>query len=183
MRQGTECRIEVDGEGLDVVFIGQGLFSRTYRQGERVYLLTKGDYSKECIALFCDKEKKHIPHVSRHAEWKDYQVYSMPFYHKLTKKDYPLAWKQWRTLPSIMRSYDEASRYIDSEQNSSPESIREAIRELIDGFCNYDIDNMMLEFNRANVGVNDRGELILRDCLASRKSIELMRKTKRQKTY
>jgi hypothetical protein len=183
MRIGGTRNLIIDGVETPAHYIGQGMFCKAYRSGNRVYLLCHGDYSKECISLFCDKSVKHIPDIKRHSDIdgdKNFQVFSMPFYHKLTKRDYPKAYKQWKTLPSIIRSYSEASSYIDSEQNNTPESVREAIRELIEAFCNHDIDGMLLEFNRANVGVNDKGELILRDCLANRTSIERAR-TERKK--
>lgn len=176
MKRGTLKNLCIDGNTLQGEYIGRGMFCTAYRHDERVYLLCSGDYSKECIALFCDKSLKHIPNIERHDDIEDYQVFSMPFYHKLTKRDYPKAYAQWKTLPSIIVGYTEASQYIDSEQNNTPHTVREAIRELIGAYCNYDLDGMLLEFNKANVGVNENGELILRDCLASRGSIEVKRK-------
>lgn len=173
--------IYVDGLEVPAHYIGQGLFCKAYRNGDRVYLLCKGDFSKECISMFCDKTRKHIPHIDRHNNLEDCQVFSMPFYHKLTKLNYPQAYKDWKTLPGTITSYIEACVFIDSQEHNCPESLREAIRELVEAFSNYDNENMLLEFNKVNVGVNDNGELILRDCLASIKSMEAVRKEKQAK--
>lgn len=182
MRQGTRKTLCIDRVLIDSEYIGQGLFCKAYRNGDRVYLLCKGDFSKECISMFCDKTRKHIPHIDRHNDdIEDYQVFSMPFYHKLTKRDYPEAYKDWKTLPSTITSYAKACVFIDSELHNCPESLREAIRELVEAFSNYDNENMLLEFNRANVSVNDNGELILRDCLASIKSIDAIIKKRQAK--
>lgn len=180
MQIGKTKNLVIDGRETPAHYIGRGLFCKAYRSGDLVYLLCEGDYSKECITLFCDQSKKHIPKINRHERYKDYEVYSMPFYRKLTKRDFPIAYAQWKTLPSVILSYTEASSYVDSEQNNTPESLRAAILELIEAFSNYDVDSMLLEFNRANMGVNDTGELILRDCLASRKSIDKIRKQRKR---
>lgn len=185
MRKNEPRTLLIDGTEIPAHYISQGMFCKAYRSGNRVYLLCTGDYSKECIALFCDKTIPHIPHITRHEplveRGKDYQIYSMPFYRKLTTKD-KKAYRQWKTLPTIIRSYSEASTYVDSEQNNTPESVREAIRELIGAFCNYDIDGMLLEFNKSNVGVNEQtGDLILRDCLASQESIMKVRRERKRR--
>lgn len=184
MRTGETKILVIDGKDVASHYIGRGMFCTAYRSGNRVYLLCKGDWSKECISMFCDKSIQHMPNIVRHeaiAELPDHQIYSMPFYRRLTKRDYPKAYAQWRTLPTVIRSYSEASQYIDSEQNNTPSSIRECIRELIEAFCNYDIDTMMLEFNRANLGVDENGELILRDCLVSWASVLRIRQTKKRR--
>ncbi len=179
MKRGDNKNLVIDGLSIDCQYIGQGLFCKAYRNEERVFLLCEGDYSKECIALFCDQKLKHIPKIFRHENLREFQVFSMPFYHKLTKRDYPKAYALWKTLPSTVPSYQKALELVESGKLAK--SVSSAILDLIEAFSNYDVDTMMLEFNRANVGVNERGELILRDCLASIKSIDAKRKPKKER--
>ena len=180
MKYGTLRKIEIDGAKINAEYIGRGMFCRAYRVESTVYLLCKGDYSKECVALFCDTSLRHIPIIKRHETWGDYHVYSMPFYAKLTKAKYPIAWEMWKTLPPSLLGFDKANELIDSEK--IPKSIRIALRNLVEAYANYTSDSMLLEFNKANVGVEEKsGSLILRDCLADISSINKIRKEQRKK--
>jgi len=180
MKYGTLRKIEIDGAKINAEYIGRGMFCRAYRVDSTVYLLCTGDYSKECVALFCDTSLRHIPTIKRHETWGDYHVYSMPFYAKLTKAKYPIAWEMWKTLPPSLLGFDKANELIGSEK--IPKSIRIALRNLVEAYANYASDSMLLEFNKANVGVEEKsGSLILRDCLADMSSVDKIRKEKRKK--
>jgi hypothetical protein len=170
--------LQIDGVVIQADYIGQGLFCKAYRNGATVYLLCKGDYSKECLSLFCDLDLPHMPQIVRHEDIAEYQVFSMPYYNPLTKKEYPKAFALWRTLPSKFVGYDAALAYVENCDN--PQTLREAIQNLIDNFANYaQPESMLLEFNKVNVSVDNAGNLILRDCLASIDSIKQRREHKR----
>lgn len=186
MRIGETKTLTVDNKTIEAQYIGRGMFCTAYRKDDRVYLYCQGDYSKECVALFCTPGP-HIPKIERHNPVEEFQVYSMPFYDRITKAKYPKAWAQWKTLPNVIIGFSRISEYVDSEQNNTPETVRLAIGELIQAYCNYENEGMLCEFNRANIGV-DRltGELILRDCLASRGNIDRVRrqlKSKKRSNY
>ena len=160
--------LNIDGKMVATEKIGKGLFATAYRAGDTVYLLVDGDYSKEALAMFTDQTLPHIPTCRRHDDIGKFSVFSMPFYRKLTKAEFPEAYAEWTRLPRSVSAGD-VHKWVKNV--SLPKALKAAIEELIDGFSNYDYDGMILEFNKANVSVGADGKLILRDCVASRESI------------
>ena len=160
--------LDIDGTMVATEKIGKGLFATAYRAGDTVYLLVDGDNSKEALTLFTDQTLPHIPTCKRHNDIGKFSVFSMPFYRKLTKKEFPEAYAEWTRLPRFVAA-GEVEEWIKNV--SLPKTMKAAIEELINGFTNYDYDGMILEFNKANVSVGVNGKLILRDCVASRESI------------
>lgn len=148
--------------GVSAKFIGSGCYSKAYRNGEDVYIVTN-DPAKESVALWSKNGTKHIPiivWVGRNKCFKN--IYKMPLYKRLTKKDYPRAYAMWETLPQCKVSYDIATKLVSCA--SIEPSLAEAIEELVYGMTNY-TNKFHLEFNKGNVGVDHNGELILRDCV------------------
>lgn len=171
----------IDGQSIEATYLGHGLFCKAYRHGETVFVLCDGDYSKECIALFVDKGLRHIPQITRHEDFKGYQVFSMPFYRRVTKKHTPEAYRLWRRLPHVVGGLGEIEQLIRHLRDLEELSLVEALQELFDQFCNYaDPENIIMEFQKFNVGVDQHGELILRDCLADSVSISTKRKQHRK---
>lgn len=175
--------LTIDGKTVTGEFIGKGLFSKAYRVGDMVFLLCQGDYSKECLALFADQRLKHVPTIKRHEDIGDNQVFSMPYYRKLTKKDYPQAFAQWRTLQNKLGIAAIGPKAIESLierlRVQGEESLADAVSNMYEAFQNYAYHSMVFEFQKVNVSVNDQGELILRDCLADSESIDRKRKQKK----
>jgi hypothetical protein len=182
--------LNIDGQQITAEYIGRGLFATAWRHGETVYLLVKEDYSKEAIALFADHSMKHVPTVSRHADIGEFSVYSMPFYRKVTKDETPKAYNQWRVLRKVLpygaSGPTHLGRAIDTLRSMQHDSLADAMQELSDAFANYDHEGMIFETNKANVGADANGDLVLRDCLASRASIDRrfsQRRTRRPQVY
>lgn len=178
-------KIQLDGNWIEAEYIGKGLFSKAYRHGDRVILLTKNDYSKEAVSLFADTTLKHLPAIERHENFGVFQVFSMPFYRPLTKRDYPEAYEQWmelRNTPTPTIGLHNAYGWIEKNEGGMRESLQTALRELVYAYSNYDVeDHLLLEFNKSNVSVNDVGDLVLRDCLASMRSIREARASRKRK--
>lgn len=164
-------KLEIDGKEIETTYLGKGLFCKAYRAQEKVFLLCQGDYSKEGLALFVDQSLTHIPTIERHEDLGDYQVFSMPYYHKLSKKEFPRAYAQWKKLPNTLAGPTEIEAFINKLRNEGEESLATALSALYDAFQNYCYSTMLMEFQKVNVSVDNQGELILRDCLASRESI------------
>jgi hypothetical protein len=174
--------IGLDGMLVNAEYLGKGLFSTAYRFGDTVILLTDGDSSKEAISLFADQSLKHMPQIKRHEDWKQYQVFTMPYYRPLTKKEFPKAYATWKLLPSLLSKGEHILAWIDNEENGLPVELAEAMRELANCFANYNWDTMFMEFNKANVSVDQNGELVLRDCLGSDESVSKKRNRKRNRS-
>lgn len=183
----TFKNLQIDGQTVRAQFIGKGLFSKAYRVENTVYLLTQGDYSKECIALFA--RGQHIPVITRHEDIEEgramYQVFSMPFYQPMRKK-HSKAWKQWAFLKQVCvvpGGYFEVREWLDSDRvklELEP-TVWDALDQMIEAFSNYDSESMGLEFNKVNVSVDEKGELILRDVLFSQVSARRLMEARARK--
>lgn len=163
--------IRVDGQWIPGAYLGKGLFTTAYRYGDTVYLLTNEDYSKEAIALFADQSLTHVPKIRRHEDWKHYQVYSMPFYQRLTKKDHPKAYVQYESLNTWGVAGAFSCYAWLSGHTGLSDTLKAALQSLLDAFSNYESDNLCLEFNKVNLGVDSNGDLVLRDVLFSRGAV------------
>lgn len=176
--------LQIDGYPVLGEYLGKGLFTKAYRAGDIVYLLVKEDMSKEAIALFADKTLRHIPRVNRHEDIGEYQVFSMPYYQKLTKKTAPRAWEQWQVLNSIGTFAVGPCTIMDvikQVERKGYTSLALALQDLFDAFSNYDHDGMVMEWNKANVSVDQHGDLVLRDCLCSQNSVKRIRDARRKR--
>lgn len=177
-------KVHVDnGRTLEGRPLGKGLFSRAYMVERQVYIVNvKEDYSKECIALFCQAECIHIPKIKYLGyNCKDQQVFIMPYYDKL-KASHKEAWNQGKKLRGYIdlaysetrqRKNHEFSEWIQEnlESLNVPASLKEAIRTIVNAAMNYGED-ARLEANPANLGVDKKGNLVLRDILCFKSSIE-----------
>ena len=175
--------LTIDGQKVIGEYIGEGLFSKAYKVGDKVFLLCQGDYSKECLALFADQSLRHVPTIERHEDIGDNQVFSMPYYNKLTKKEYPQAFAQWRKLQNGLGISAQGPKAIEALierlRIQGEQSLADAVSNMYEAFQNYAYHSIVFEFQKVNVSVNDKGELILRDCLADSESINKKRKNKK----
>jgi hypothetical protein len=164
-------------------YIGKGLFCKAYKKDNQVFLICQGDYSKECIALFAQQNLRHMPKIERCEDIGDNQVFKMPYYTKLTKKAYPKAYAQYKALLKTMGQrhlvgYNSIYSMTCKLFELGERHLAACIQDLINAFSNYCSDSMVFEVPLCNVGVNQKGELILRDCLADSISIQRKRKGK-----
>ena len=170
MRKGQRVVIKLDGNKYSAIYLGKGLFSKAYivqtSNGPYV-LLYSTDYIKEVLALYADKSNPHVPKIWRY----DTNIYLMPYYRPLTLK-YRVAWKEYRTLEKLWKraKYKSIIGYQAIEEfislcKLSPhisKNIVAALQEIYDVSLNYGQD-ILFEIAPRNLGVNNNGQLILRD--------------------
>jgi len=170
-----------DGSTVQVERIGRGRYTTAWRDGHHVYLQTKdGEYSKDILAALSGT--RHIP-TTEELGWGDddapWRLYRQPLYRRLTKRDFPNAYRQWKSLAEAReaafkdvrgpnwRGHDLNARTLEIAQASPnvDESVRETLQALIDKACDYG-HNYCMEFNQGNMAVHpERDELILLDPL------------------
>lgn len=159
--------------------IGKGMFSIAYRdtsnktRARKVYIVSD-DPAKECIALFCNTRKKHIPSIKRlECEKEGKAIYEMPYYFPIRASLHPVAWKQYRELEhifdvewSLVSKHDYGFRVMKAVNKSKtlPKALKEAVVNMIENMYNY-TDKMFLEISPRNIKVDSRGNLILLDIM------------------
>ena len=173
------------GKKLNCDYLGQGQFATAWKHKRTVYLVMKDgsldglDYGKDVTAdtwRACGRNaRRYLPNVERleHLD-NGNRVYRMPFYEKLTAK-HKTAWAEMKALQSAREQAARDTRDIfrDSvgfnqrilenvKKANVSKSLVAAIRELVDSCCNYG-SGYSLEFNKANLGVDKQGHLVLRD--------------------
>lgn len=167
-------------------YIGKGSFSKAYLVQDKVYIINyNDDPSKECLAMFCQGYSKHIPVIEYlgHTN-KGKQVFSMPYYKKLTTK-HKTAWAQGKEIrqylvrapynPSLKKPWLYHEWILKNlEALNVPIELKEAISTIVENAKNYG-DDCLLEANKANLGVDNDGNLILRDILCFESSIKQAR--------
>ena len=171
-----------------VKLIGKGLFSKAYlTESNDVIIVTftdlkNVDYTKEGISEFANG--LNVPQIQRLGYTRDLksQVYKMPYYKKLTKKDYPTAWNQAKILQMELNNagnicgYNDNDKWLDSLYGKIDESIIESLREINYALGNYDSESYCFEFPIRNLKVDFDGNLILLDVIFNKKSaVEIRR--------
>lgn len=169
----------VDGFKFPAKYIGKGQYSRVYRVGNRVVYYTRGDCSKEVLAMFQYKRIAHLPEIIRHDDVFGYggrrwYVFSSPYYRNVTKKDksawllrkkiidwYKIFYRQYNAKHglTLMQSI------VDDFKKSDivPYSVVRALQEIVDIASNCGNEDVGFDFHRQNFGVNEYGTLIFRD--------------------
>lgn len=187
MKRGDIREISADGKMFKAEYIGKGMFAKVYRAldgDRRVYAFVTGCYMKEAIS---DVDHVHVPAIMRHNDvsiYSETQVFSMPFYNKLTAKDKD-AWETYKELkdaceqakqeiiwPKIhsvrnvwsVYGMDAAQRTIDilREKGTVSTDILDALQIIWDNVSNYG-QSCTFEFAPRNLAVDDEGNLILLD--------------------
>jgi hypothetical protein len=170
--------VEVDGIRFPAKRIGKGQYSKVYQVGSRAVYYTRGDCSKEVLAMFQYDRMAHLPEIIRHNNINTprttWYVFSSPLYRNVTKKDrsaYELMNKiiQWYNI--FYRQYSARSginlmRLIVNDFKGSdvvPRSVTRAMEEIVDVASNCGWDNIGFDFHKKNFGVNEYGTLIFRD--------------------
>lgn len=159
--------------------IGKGVFTKAYKYKGRVYIKSV-DTAKECIALFC-KGYRYLPAITRLDYLEDGSaVYSMPFYHKLTKQ-HKEAWKQYKLLQHFFDEYNyNTEKILDNiDKLRVSAGLKNSLIRLIEMMTNYNhYENLKFELPKHNLAVTKSGRLILLDIIFD---VELLRITKRRK--
>lgn len=156
--------------------IGKGAFTKAYKYKGRVFIKSV-DNAKECIALFC-KGYRYLPTITRLDYLDDGSaIYSMPFYHKLTKQ-HKEAWKQYKILQHFFSQcyYDTEKILLNVDKLKVSTGLKNSLVSLIEMMSNYNhYENLKLELPRNNLGVTKFGRLILLDIIFD---AELFNKTR-----
>lgn len=145
--------------------IGRGAFWRGYRLGSVVHLLgLRQDWSKECMAALRGLSP-HIPDtVFVGFTASGQRVYRMPFYSPLTSE--MRAWEDYQTLRRIRFRHRNWEGTVSAVAGcGAREPIMTALRYIMGRGALYGADDVRLEFNRGNLGVDAEGNLVLRDVL------------------
>lgn len=204
MRRGERREITVDGKAFEAEYLGAGHHARAYRAGDTVYLFVhgEGECMKDAVAEWCS-DMPHVPVVKRHDETRvrgrEYRVYSMPYYRNVTAKD-ASAWAVLRTLSEAAERIRRAKYMgdrplttwgiyfaqdvIEDTRGKVPESVSEALTELMNAGSNYG-SGVTFEFGRRNIGVDAEGRIVFRDILFDAEKVyrELVAKSKRCRAY
>ena len=170
--------IIVDGKPYTAKYIGKGSFSKVYRVGDRVVYYTRGDCSKEVLAMYLYEKLTHLTSMIRHdnittsrGEW---YVFSSPYYRDVKKSDsaYELMRKIIHLTGMIHGiAYNHGLRGTDVMEAvvwglrrypEVPRSIIKAMRIIMNLAKNCG-DNMYFDLHKKNFGVNEYGTLIFRD--------------------
>lgn len=183
MRKGQWTTIKLDGQRLDAEYLGKGKFATAYRVGSDVLLyVRRGCYGKEILAHCA--ESPHIPPCERvetqngppGVDW-DINVYRMPFYEGLRPRT-----EAWAIMKELQRAREAAYTELIKEPSmvryegvtvnyqvwttaQVPDSVREALKILTDTAANWGSGYMFDAFNKANLGQDAEGRIILRDVL------------------
>jgi len=172
-------RIEVDGTEYQATYVGKGHYSKVYRVGDRVIYYTRGDCSKEVLAMYQYDRMAHLPELVRHENrtvgYTTWYVFSSPFYRNVTTKDksaYLLMKKVIRVVEDAFTTGYQAGYkgrelmmlivHVVKRHQEIPRSIVKALQEIVDVTSNCG-DNIGFDLHRGNFGVNEYGTLIFRD--------------------
>lgn len=163
-------------------FLGKGLFSKAYRVGDEVIIVTL-DPAKECLALFT-VENIHLPELTTLEDIGEKRAYKMLYYEALTAQ-HKEAWEQYKLLKKVIDTvrYNHPGKYkcyevyreLVNTCEGLKESIKEAVNSLLDGMANY-TENVFIEVSPRNLKVNENGELILLDIIGDTNLLLKMRK-------
>jgi hypothetical protein len=173
--------IEVDGKQYQAKYIGKGKFSKVYRIGNRVIYYTRGDCTKEVLAMFQYERIAHLSEIIRHDNIRGYggnvwYVFSSPYYRNVTRKDrsaYELmkdiveayySFRQQKDKYNIhgLTGMENFVKYLVLYRFDIPRSVVRALQEIVDIASNCG-NNVLFDFHNKNFGVNEYGTLIFRD--------------------
>jgi len=136
------------------------------------------DILKECAACYSFMEYADNPHLPEIDMFDDLDNwYIMPRYLPLTKA-YPKAWQQYRMLQKLLNVHHHLfmenlnySVHICYEfaniVKTYDEKLGEALSAIVDNVSNGS-DNLMFEFQKRNLAVDNDGNLILLDVIFNR---------------
>lgn len=194
MKRGDICTIKIDDRPRQVSYLGAGAHAKAYRDGDAVFLLVhdEDEHMKEAVEMWCSP-MPHIPDIKRHDAQtgrggKEIQVYSMPFYPNITASDRE-AWAVLKTLTEAAERIRRA-RYgyrcernlyqwglyfardvIDDTRGKVPETVSEALTELMNAGSNYG-SGVTFEFGRRNIGTDGQGRIVFRDILFDAEKVQ-----------
>lgn len=188
MKQGTRTTINVNGNKLDVIFLGKGTWTNAYRDegGRSAFLnVRRGrgrifggtvDYSKD-ILVNCNSIP-HLPAVERLGGVDGNEWFLSPLYQPLKAANVK-SWTQYRALEAAVKEVTDGYTHLPK---SSPDRMYRqlmrvagvlesknfpAIAMAVETLAGYaaDYETWGFEVAPRNLGVGVDGELILLDCL------------------
>ena len=158
-------------------FIKRGRFTHCYLF-HNYAILYSIDILKECSALYSFAtyaDNPHLPEIDCFDgldKW-----YIMPKYFPLTK-EYPKAWQQYRALQKLLSVHrlmflenlnyttDKCYKFAEIVKDYD-EKLGEALYAIVDNVSNGS-SNLMFEFPKSNLAVDNDGNLILLDVIFNR---------------
>lgn len=180
-RRYRTCVVTIDGEFYSARFLGKGQFSRVYQVGDRAVYYTKGDCTKEVLAIYQYDRIPHIPEIIRHhnieiRRGEYWYVFSSPIYRNVKRTD-TSAYKMmrrlmhwhtvyWRTINNTRYDADVMQGFVNFayRETDLPRSVVNALQALVDVARNCG-QNIGFDIIKQNFGVNDYGTLIFRDLI------------------
>ena len=196
---------------VTVRYLGKGHFATAYLSEDKwVYLVVKHDARDQAKDLLVDFMRdcedssrrgedwsKHIPYteavgfINRRGQTEDDFVYRMPYYKTISAKDKE-AWKQLDIINKCATSTyysqksheDKRARFIELIQNESklPDSLKEALTQFEEHLQNYE-EGWMFEFPKRNIGVDEEGNLVLRDVIFNQKLLTAQRQAEARRKF
>lgn len=183
MRSRRTVTITVDGEHYNARRLGKGKYSIVYKVGDRAVYYTRGDCSKEVLAMYNYGRVTHLPEIIRHGNIHTnrsmWYVFSSPIYANVTKK-HKSAFELRRNIIEAYFSYRNDIeghgfslrgiygmlnfvKYLRIYRPDIPKSISNALQVIVDVASNCGSDFVAFDFHKGNFGVNEYGTLIFRD--------------------
>jgi hypothetical protein len=176
-----QVSIQVDGKFYFAKYLGKGQFSKVYRVGDRVVYYTKGDCSKEVLAMYQYERMTHLPELVRHENLTTrpgvvWYVFSSPYYRDVRKSDRS-AYELMKEIIRYYSAYFDIAYQRDKRQDavfmysivsmmrdysSLPKSVIRAMEEIVNISSNCG-GAMGFDLHPKNFGVNEYGTLIFRD--------------------
>lgn len=155
--------------------IGKGSFTKAYQISDSEVEIVTICPAKECYAMF-SQGNMFAPEIEK-IDYLDSgeSVYRMPLYPKVTapkkqlnKKAYAIYQELRKISGTYAMNYNRFCQEV--EASSIEEEAKEEIISLISDACNaIDCNDMGFEISPRNITTNENGDLIMLDCVFSRK--------------
>ena len=176
MRKGDIRTKTIAGQQIDLAYLGRGRFCTAYQNDALVYLFVKpGDYSKHALCDPWITHRQHMPRLNQVEKQGDITVFETDFYPTLTakykdawsiycelKEQRQMSWNQHFSMNHWQFGYQVNESVIDRAE--VPDTVRTALVEMNYAISNYGA-SYVFEFRPGNLGVDNDGNLILRDSL------------------
>lgn len=179
-----ELQLDFDGirKSVWLDYLGSGQYCKAYTDGIIVYLLVPFDeYGKDILRACQHAANKHIPKIEYIDDLADkgLRLFKMPYIRTITAKD-KIAWGIMKALEkSRLEQWTIEARKANKEKRSKsgydisfatiantdiPASVKEALELILGSMANYGA-SFCFEFNKRNIGVGSKGNIIFRDCV------------------
>lgn len=155
--------------------VGKGWFSKVYEHptDPQSVIIHSNDLMKDCLNMYnnCYKKSIHVPRIEHLTENDDlgFTVYVSQRYNKLTKRDYPKAYTDFKKIVevfdifggSVRKSLDKNNNFETLENHENSTLLYDFV-ELAELSLNYS-EHVKLDLKKSNFMVDDSGNLIFND--------------------